>query len=326
MPSRTPNRVQRVAALIYDNVPMFELGIVLEIFGRPRPPGAKRWYELKLCSIEPRKRCYSGPSTIEAALDLNALRWADTVVVPGWRDGAEKPPDRLVSALRRAHARGTRLISICSGAFVLAATGLLDGKRATTHWKYAEALAAAYPAIQLEPNVLYTDDRTLLTSAGSAAGIDLCLHVVRSDCGAEVANAVARQLVVPPHRDGDQAQYIRESLPTAAKTLVPVMEWARSRLGRSMNVSDLATRASMSPRTFARRFVDETGTTPHRWLVHQRLLAAQRLLETTDEPIDAVAEAVGFDTAMTLRHHFRRTFKTTPTAYRHKFSHDDGLQ
>ena len=205
--------------------------------------------------------------------------------------------------------------------FVLAATELLDGKRATTHWRYVDTLRSRYPRITVDPDVLYVDEGNILTSAGSAAGIDLCLYLVRRDYGAEIANAVARRMVVPPHRDGGQAQYVRAPVREVPDTsLAPVLEWAVGRLHQDLPVSRLARQANMSPRTFARRFVDETGTTPHRWLIHQRLLAAQRRLETTQESIDAVAEAVGFDTAETLRHHFRRQFATTPTAYRMRFS------
>jgi transcriptional regulator GlxA family with amidase domain len=233
----------------------------------------------------------------------------------------EAPPENLLNALRRAHDRGARIISICSGVFVLAAAGLLDGKRATTHWRYAEKLSARYPSIQVEPNVLYVDEGDILTSAGSAAGIDLCLHVVRRDFGADVANQVARRLVVPPHREGGQTQYVREPIRAeSAAGLAPVMEWAVNRLHAQMSVEDFARRANMSARTLARRFLDEAGTTPHRWLTQQRLIAAQRRLETTGDSIDEVAQAVGFDTAGALRHHFRRSFGTTPTSYRRRFS------
>ena len=212
-------------------------------------------------------------------------------------------------------------MGICSAAFVLAAAGLLDGKRATTHWHYAEKLRARYPRVEVVPNVLYVDEGSVLTSAGSAAGIDLCLHVVRCDYGAEIANRVARRLIMPPHRDGGQAQYVAEPVSTrSAGGLSQALEWALGRLDRPLSLDDLARQANMSVRTLARRFVQETGSTPHRWVTHQRLLAAQRRLETTDDSIDAVAEAVGFDTAMTLRHHFRRSFGTTPTAYRRRFS------
>jgi transcriptional regulator GlxA family with amidase domain len=212
-------------------------------------------------------------------------------------------------------------VTICKGAFVLAAAGLLDGKRATTHWRDTALLQSRFPAVRVEPDVLFVDEGDILTSAGSAAGIDLCLHIVRRDFGAEIANQVARRLVVPPQRDGGQAQYIPAPVPsTSANGLAELLEWAQRRLHEPLTVDRLAQRARMSGRTFARRFREETGTTPHRWLTHQRVMAAQRRLETTREPIDTIAEAVGLQTAATLRLHFRQALSTTPTAYRRRFS------
>jgi AraC family transcriptional activator FtrA len=227
----------------------------------------------------------------------------------------------LVQALRRAHANGARLISICSGVFVLAATGLLDGKPATTHWRYLSRLTSKYPDIEIQRDVLYVDAGTILTSAGSAAGIDLCLHIVRRDYGAEIANQVARRLVAPPHRDGGQAQYVEEPIRNDNGTvLARVLDWAQANLHQALLVEDLALRAAMSPRSFARRFRQETGTTPHQWLTHQRLLAAQRRLEGSTDSVDQIAEAVGLQTGATLRNYFRNILHTSPTAYRRKFS------
>jgi len=311
---------RRVVALVYDGLCTFEFAIVVEVFGLPRPELNVDWYRFSACAIETKPVRATGGVRIVAEKGLSSLRGAGTIVIPGWRDPEAIPPESLLNALRRAHDRGVRLMSICSGVFVLAAAGLLDGKRATTHWRYADALRARYPRIEVEPDVLYVDEGDILTSAGSAAGIDLCLHVVRRDYGADVANQVARRMVVPPHRDGGQAQYIRAPIRNEASNgLAPVMEWAVGRLHAELSIDDLAGRAKMSPRTFARRFVDETGTTPHRWLTQQRLIAAQRRLETTHDSIDEVAAAVGFDTAETLRHHFRRIFGTTPTSYRRRF-------
>jgi len=314
-------RNRRVVALVYDGLGTFEFAIVGEVFGLPRPELRVPWYRFSACSLEAGPARATGGVRLVAPPGLAPLRTAGTIVIPGWRSPAEPPPSALLDALRHAHRRGARLVSICSGVFVLAATGLLDGKRATTHWRYHDALRSRYPRIRVEPDVLYVDEGDILTSAGSAAGIDLCLHLVRRDYGAEIANQVARRMVVPPHREGGQAQYVREPIPPAPSAgLAPVMEWAVGRLRASLTVEDLARRANMSPRTFARHFVDETGTTPHRWLTRQRLIAAQRRLETTGEGIDQVAEAAGFDTAETLRYHFRRAFGTTPTAYRTRFS------
>jgi AraC family transcriptional activator FtrA len=233
---------------------------------------------------------------------------AGTIIIPGWRDPNEHPPEVLLKALRSAYAKGARVVSICSGVFVLAAAGLLDGKRATTHWRYAEKLRSQYPAIQVEPD-------------GSAAGIDLCLHIVRLDYGADIANRVARRLVMPPHRDGGQAQFVPEPVQkTGTAGLAPVLQWLESNFARELRVEDLAAKAKMSPRTFARQFRQQTGSTPHQWLTHLRLLAAQRRLERTDDSMDLVAERVGWQTAATLRQHFSRCLDTTPTSYRQKFS------
>ena len=314
-------RPLRVAALTYDRLCVFEFGIVVELFGLPRPELAVPWYRFSVCSLDRGTLRGTGGVRLEAGHSLAALRHADIIAIPGWRDPDERPPAALLAALRRAHARGARLLALCSGAFVLAAAGLLDGRRATTHWRYADQLRARYPLVRVEPDVLYVDEGNLLTSAGSAAGIDLCLHVVRRDYGAEIANQVARRLVVPPHRDGGQSQYVREPVPPRSSAgLAGLLDWALGRLDQPLGLEALARQANMSVRTLARRFVEETGSTPHRWLTHQRLLAARRRLETTDESIDAVADAVGFETAMTLRHHFRRAYRTTPTAYRRRFA------
>jgi AraC family transcriptional activator FtrA len=308
-------------AVTYDRLCVFEFGIVVELFGLPRPELPVEWYRFGSCSVDPGMLRATAGVRIEADRGLAALRHADIVAIPGWRDPDEPPPAALLSALRRAHDRGARLLALCSGAFVLAAAGLLDGRRATTHWRYADRLRARFPRIRVEPDVLYVDEGSVLTSAGSAAGIDLCLHVVRSDYGAEIANQVARRLVVPPHRDGGQSQYVREPVPRRQPAgLAPLLDWALDRLDRPLGLEELARQGNMSVRTLARRFVEETGSTPHRWLTHQRLLAARRRLETTDESIDAVAGAVGFETAMTLRHHFRKLYRTTPTAYRRRFA------
>jgi AraC family transcriptional activator FtrA len=316
---RSVNR--RVAALVYDGLCLFEFGIVVEIFGLPRPELDVDWYHFQVCSLDRGPLRVTGGVTLQPTAGLRTLQHAGTVVIPGWRNADEQPPAALLQAVRAAHARGARLVSVCSGVFVLAAAGLLDGRRATTHWRYVERLRARFPTIRVEPDVLYVDDGDVLTSAGSAAGLDLCLHIVRKDYGARVANQVARRLVLPPQRDGGQAQYVPAPVRAEATGgLARVLEWAQGRLDQPLTVDTLARRATMSPRTFARRFRDETGATPHRWLTHQRLLAAQQRLETSAASIDEVAQAVGLQTAATLRLHFRRALRTTPTAYRHKFS------
>src|SRR5439155_24609056 len=249
-----------------------------------------------------------------------ALRRAHTIVVPVSATSKE-PAEELLVELRRAHARGARLVSVCTGAFTLAAAGLLDGRRATTHWMHADELARRYPKVEVDPGVLYVDDGDILTSAGTAAGIDLCLHIVRLDFGAEIANYVARRMVVPPHRDGGQAQFVADPVPDLAPEdpFAPTLVWVMEHLHEPLVVDDLARRSAMSPRTFARRFRAVTGTTPHQWLLRQRVLLAQRLLETTDDPVERVAERCGFGSAAALRQQFQRVVRTSPLAYRRTF-------
>jgi AraC family transcriptional regulator, transcriptional activator FtrA len=319
-----PRDFRQVAALAYDRMGAFELGIVSEVFGLSRPELNVDWYRFSVFSLDRRPLRATGGIRIEAPHGVGVLRTTGTILIPGWHP-EEPPPDRLLRRLREAHAAGARLVSICSGAFLLAATGLLDGKRATTHWRYAAHLASRYPDIRVESDRLYIDEGSILTSAGSAAGIDLCLHIVRRDYGAGIANSVARRLVMPPHRDGGQAQFVSDPVQRDASAgLAPVLVWAQNHLARPLRVEELAKRAAMSPRTFARQFLQQNGTTPHRWLIHQRLLAAQRLLEKTGESVDRVAEAVGLQTAATLRLHFSRVLGTTPTAYRKRFSMREG--
>jgi AraC family transcriptional activator FtrA len=311
-----------VTALAYDRLCTFELGLVVEVFALPRPElGIEDWYRFDLCSADPAPLRATGGITIGGARPLADLVGAGTVVIPGWRDAQETPPPEAVEAVRRAHDAGARVVSICSGVFVLAAAGLLAGRRATTHWRYSDLLARRHPDVQVCEDVLYVDEGDVATSAGSAAGLDLCLHLVRRDFGAEVANHVARRLVVPPHRDGGQAQYLPEPVrPVGVEApLAAVLDWAREHLDRPLPVAHMARRANMSGRTFARRFRREIGTSPAHWVQRQRVLAAQRLLETTDVPIDVVAASVGLGSAANLRHHFRAVLATTPTAYRSRF-------
>jgi AraC family transcriptional activator FtrA len=312
---------RRVVALAYDGLCTFEFGIAVEVFGLPRPELGPSWYRFQVCSLDAGPVRATGGVTVQATSGLEAFRGAGTVVFPGWRNPDQLPPDRLLRAVRAAFASGTRLVTICSGVFILAAAGLLDGRRATTHWRYTDRLRARYPRIRVEPDVLYVDEGRVLTSAGSAAGLDLCLHIVRRDHGAAIANQVAQRLVVPPHRDGGQAQFVPAPI-RAERTegLGQLLEWAQRRLKEDLSVATLARRATLSPRTFARRFREETATTPHRWVARQRLLAAQARLESSRDSIDEIAEAAGFGSAMTLRLHFKRALGTTPTAYRRRFT------
>ncbi len=312
---------RRVVAVVYDRLCTFEFGVATELFGLARPELDIDWYDFEVVSIDPGPIRTIGGATLSAPSDLTRVEGAGTVVLAGWRNPAEQPPAVLIDALINAHRNGARLMSICSGVFILAATGLLDGRCATTHWRYTDQLQAAYPKIDVQPNVLYTDNGQTLTSAGSAAGLDLGLHLIRRDHGAAIANQVARRLVVPPHRDGGQAQYIAAPIPPdSGPTIGPTIAWALDHLHEPLTVADLADRANMTSRTFVRRFRDDTGTAPHRWLTHQRILRSQELLETTNLSIDAVARHCGFGSAATLRHHFARETQTTPSRYRSVFN------
>jgi AraC family transcriptional activator FtrA len=316
------NDPQQTVAIAYDGLCLFEFGVATELFGLPRPELGIDWYTFRTISVDASPLTALGGVRFEADHDLDPLVDAGTIVIPGWKGPDVEPPPELLDALRSAHARGARIMTICSGVFVLAATGLLDGLEATTHWRYTDDLRARHPAITVVPDVLFVDNGQLLTSAGSAAGLDLGLHLIRRDHGADIANRVARRLVLPPQRDGGQAQFIARSIDerTAIETgIAQTLDWAVKRLAEPLEVADLAAHAAMSPRTFARRFAADTGTTPHRWLTRQRVIAAQTLLETTDKPIDRVATECGFGSAATLRRHFTAQVQTTPTAYRSRF-------
>ena len=308
----------RVAVLAYDGLCTFEFGIAVEVFGLPRPEIAD-WYRFTVCAIELGPLAATGGFQLIAAGGLEQLRQADTVIVPGWRGIHTPVPESLLKALRAAHARGARLVSFCSGVFVLAATGLLDGRRATTHWRYAAQLALAYPGIRIEPDVLYVDEGEILTSAGSAAALDLSLHLVRRDHGPRIANQVARRLVIPPHRDGGQAQFIDKPVQQEGAALAALFDWMRRNLQRELPISVLAKQARMSERTFLRRFEEATGTTPKDWVINQRLSRARELLESSGMAVERVATECGFGSADTLRHHFRTRLKLSPKRYRDRF-------
>lgn len=309
-----------VGLLAYEGLCTFEFGIMVELFGLPRPE-FERWYRLCVCALEPGPLRAAGGIRIEAPYGLGMLDRAGTVIIPGWRALDAEVPAALIKKLQRAQREGARLLSVCSGAFVLAAAGILDGKRATTHWKYAAELARQYPKIDVDPDVLYVDQGQLLTSAGSAAGIDMGLHLIRRDFGAAAANCVARRLVVPPQREGGQKQFVAAPVaPSSGKeTFARLLDEVRATLKRKHSVSSLAKRAKMSERSFARRFKAVTGTTPHRWLQAQRVRAAQAMLETSGLSLEEVAVRTGFGDAQLLRLHFKRVVGTTPTGYQRSF-------
>jgi AraC family transcriptional activator FtrA len=318
--------LKKVAALAMPNVAMFELGVVCEVFGTDRAADGFPTYEFNLCTPDGGPvRTRSGFTLVPDA-DLSPLADADLVAVPA--HPIDSPtPDAALDALRAAAARGAYVLSVCSGAFVLGEAGLLDGRRCTTHWKFADELARRFPRADVQCNRLYVADGNLLTSAGSAAGIDACLHLVRQEHGSALATKLARRMVVPPHRDGGQAQYVEAPIPKTPEvpTLEPVLRSLIESLGTQVSVEDMAARAHMAPRTFARRFRAETGTTPHDWVTGQRVLLARRLLEDTELTVDAVAVRAGFGDAAALRHHFTRRVGATPHAYRTMFRERSSL-
>jgi transcriptional regulator GlxA family with amidase domain len=315
--------LENVAAVVLDGFAPFELGVACEVFGNDRTADGLPGYDFAVVAGEPGPLRSEVGFTIDIPVGLDRLEQADLIVVPASGDdrcGRDEWPAPLLDALRRAIERGARVLSVCTGAFVLGAAGLLDGRGCTTHWRHADRLARMYPAAKVDPSVLYVDDDPVITSAGTAAGIDACLYLLRKEQGSAVANAIARRMVVPPHRDGGQAQYVdRPVAEPDCDTLADVIEWMQRNLDRSVSVDELASLAAMSSRTFARRFVQETGTTPQRWLTGQRILFAQQLLEETGGTVDLIADRAGFGNAATFRHHFRAWRATTPNAYRQTF-------
>ena len=318
--SRAASAPGLVAVLAYDGLCTFEFGIAVEVFGLPRPEFDFPWYEFAVVSAEKRRSRATGGIIIESTIGLERLDTARTIIVPGWRDRAERPPERLLKAIRQASESGARCLSICSGVFVLAAAGLLDGKRATTHWRHMPDLKRMYPNIEIEEDVLYVDEGSVISSAGSAAGIDACIHLVRRDFGSRVANTVARRLVMPPHRDGGQVQFVVSPVQEKpGRAISSVMDWARKHLGEPIDLSSLADRAAMSERTFLRRFRDSVGLSPTDWLQRERMYRARELLEASDAPLNSVAEQCGYGSLETFRVAFRRLVGTSPGAYRARF-------
>jgi AraC family transcriptional regulator, transcriptional activator FtrA len=315
----------KVVILAYDRLCTFEFGCAVELFALPRPELAVPWYDCAVCAAERAPLRAAGGVELTVHHGLKLLDSADTIVIPGWRDPDEPPPRALITQLQRARARGARLCSICSGVFVLAAAGVLDGHRATTHWKYVTRLAQRYPRVRVEANALYVDEGGVLTSAGSAAGLDMLLHMVRRDYGAQIANQVAQRLVIPPHREGDQAQFIPRPLAAEGRgRLARLMDYVRAHLAARHSLASLSRRAAMSTRTLQREFRAATGVAPYEWLTAERLACARELLEKTRLSAQAIAERVGIGSEESLRHHFRRRVGTTPAAYRRRFTHRSG--
>lgn len=309
-----------IAVVAFDRISPFHLSVPCIVFEDRGFDGQPR-FELRVCAAEPGPLRTQAGFSIALEHGLEGLDAASVVIVPSWRDADERPPEALLQALRRAHARGARIVGLCLGAYVLAEAGLLDGRRATTHWHWSEHFAQRYPQVRLQWDVLYVDDAELTTSAGTAAALDCCLHLLRQRCGAELASRVARRLVVAPHRQGGQAQYIERPVPASAQDerLSGVLSWALAHLEQPHSLDALAERALMSRRSFTRRFRQSTGTTVAQWLTNQRLARAQRLLESTDQPIEAIAADTGFGSAVSLRQRFAAALKISPSAYRREF-------
>ncbi|MEM8929841.1 MAG: helix-turn-helix domain-containing protein [Acidobacteriota bacterium] len=310
----------RFAITVHDGLAGFEYGIAAEIFGRIRPGLGVEWYSFEPCRVEPGILRTNHGMTIDPPGDLETLEQADTILIPGWRKLSEPPPQDFLDVLCRAHERGARLVTICTGVFVLAHAGLLDGRRVTTHWLHSDALVEAFPKVRLERDALYVHDGRISTSAGSAAGLDLCLAIVREDFGTAVANKVARRMVAPTHREGGQSQYAELcAVVPEDDGFGPVLDWMREHLDEPLALEAIAQASGFTLRTFQRRFRDQTGMSPHRWLSQQRVTRARELLEATDLSIEQVATRSGLGSAANLRKHMARHLQTTPRAYRATF-------
>ena len=313
-----------VAVLVFDRSPLFEMSVPLSVFTPDVSPEAGHRFELRSVAAEPGPLRTTGGLEIRAPYELDSLETAGIVVVPAWRDPHERPGEPVLAALRAAHADGAVIVGLCLGAFVVAAAGLLNGRRAATHWALTGELAAAYPDVTVDPAALFVDEGDVLTSAGAAAGIDACLHLVRRTIGADTAAAIARRMVVPPQRSGTQAQYLDHPVPERVDDdLFKVLAHALEHLNSPLDVEAMAARAHMSRRAFDRKFRAAVGDSPMRWLMHQRVLHAQRLLEGTDLSVDAIARNVGLGAGVSLRPHFRRQVGTSPQAYRQAFRATD---
>ncbi|MGU3502280.1 GlxA family transcriptional regulator [Mycobacterium sp. C31M] len=318
--------ISSVSVLVLDGLAIFEFGVICEVFGIDRSGDGVPNFDFKVCGPEAGRPIRTAVgATLTPEYGLDDLVGADLVAIPAIA-GSNYLPAAL-DAVREAAENGSTILTVCSGAFLAGAAGLLDGRPCTTHWMHAADLAEAYPTARIDRNVLFVDDGNLITSAGTAAGIDACLHLVRREHGAEVTNKIARRMVVPPQRDGGQRQYIDQPIPARySEGFAPQLDWILANLDTPHTVASMAAHANMSARTFARRFVDETGRTPMQWVTDQRVLYARRLLEETDLDVDRVADRCGFGTATLLRHHFRRIIGVTPSDYRRRFSCDDACE
>lgn len=309
-----------VAIIVYDSLCTFEFGCAAEIFALQRPELNIPWYRFAACAINRGKVNALGGITVEATHTLKLLDKANTIIIPGWNNLDESPPELLLKKLRNAYQRGTRICTICSGSFVAAAAGLLDGKMATTHWLYLDKFKKHYPHVKLEPDALYVDEGQIITSAGSAAGLDMLLHIVRKDHGAKIANRIAQRMVISPHREGGQAQFVAKPILSDEKgRLSKLMSWICFNLSLTHSVASLAKKVSMSPRTLQRQFLQSVGMSPYEWLIRQRIAMTKELLESTSFSLQRISELTGFGSVESLRKHFRNYVLLSPIAYRRQF-------
>lgn len=325
-PSALAAKERTIAVVAFDGISPFHLSVPCLVFGEDRRDDGIPLSKVLVCAERPGRLTTTAGFAIEAPAGFKRLAHADIVIVPSWRNPHEPAPAPLLRALRRAHERGATIVGLCLGAFVLADAGLLDQRRAATHWRWAQVFSERFPLVELDQDALYVEDGQLLTSAGTAASLDCCLHLLRKQIGVELANRVARRLVVSPHRQGGQAQFIEQPVPAASAAgdrLADALAWAQRNLGQAPSLDELAARAAMSRRSFTRHFRERTGTTFTPWLNAQRLSLAQRLLETTDLPIENIAAAAGFGSALSLRQHFAASLCTSPSAYRRDFRGPD---
>jgi AraC family transcriptional activator FtrA len=309
-----------IVTFIYDQLCTFEFGCAVGVFGIKRPEIDIPPYRFATCALKPGKIKAAGGITIEAPYSLSLLDKADTIIIPGWPNLETKPPEALIKKIRSAYKRGARICSICLGAFVLAESGILDGKKATTHWLFAQELNNRYPKIKIDPNVLYIDEGQVMTSAGSAAGLDMFLHIIKKDHGSKIANQIAQRIVIPPHREGGQAQFIpKPILSSETDNLNKLMKWVRQQLTKQHTIEDLANRASMSVRTLHRKFNEATGLSPYEWIIRERIEKVKDYLESSKMTLSHIADLSGFGSVESLRKHFRRYVLISPIAYRQQF-------
>lgn len=311
----------RVVALAYDQLCTFEFGCTVEVFAIERPELEVDWYRFGVCAAEPGKLRAAGGITVDAPYTLRLLDLADTIIIPGWRGADQAPPEALLKKIRAAYQRGARLCTICSGVFVLAAAGILDGKTVTTHWRYVEKLAQRYPQLTVNPDALYIDEGQIITSAGSAAGLDMLLYLVRKDYGVKVANQVAQRLVIPPHREGGQAQFVPRPVGSDERgRLSQLLDDLRRHPAEPHSLASMADKAAMSERSLQRHFVELTGFTPYDWLIRERVACAKDLLESSEHSLARISELSGFGSEESFRRHFRRITRTSPNHYRKQFA------